>query len=209
MRRPALGALAIVATVSACSQARTPLAGDAAADGAEMSEASPDAPLAQDGSEAGDDSDVGDASEVGTTGSCPGPVVFRLEAPDPSAWLAMDAFDDNPGWLSLHDAAGVDVFMRHYCISASCGSCAFDVLCEAAFTTDPVPTTRTWDGTIYPLGHCGANATACVGDVACALPGHYDARMCAERTTDPNEGACVDVPFDLPASGPVVGTLPP
>jgi hypothetical protein len=141
---------------------------------------------------------------------CQGRVTFRIDAPDPNSWFVVDPFQDGPSWVSIHDAVGSEIQIRQLCTLASCGSCQFDVICGAAFTTSQVPVALTWDGTMFPHGHCGADAKACVmEDTTCTPPGHYDARMCAYRNRNLNEPAtCVDVPFDLPASAPVVGTLP-
>ena len=56
----------------------------------------------------------------------------------------------------------------------------------------------------------------------CAPPGHYVARMCAYALPPDSDGGyqvcelhaastptCVDVPFDLPATGQVIGVLDP
>jgi hypothetical protein len=92
-----------------------------------------------------------------------------------------------------------------------CATCSFeDVSCENAWQTFPLPATRMWDGQMFPQGSCGANATACVTNKTCAPLGQYSARMCGRRYVDGGQEqiTCVDVPFGLPATGTVVGTLP-
>jgi hypothetical protein len=220
MRRLSLKALPIILAVSACSRGRELPAGDSAVEGTDVGQGSPDRPTHDDGRGGNGDSDAagggsGDASASASGGNgspadaapCQGRVTFRIDAPDPSAWFVVDPFQDSPNWVSIQDAVGSAVEIRQLCTLASCGTCQFDVICGAAFMTLPVPVTLTWDGTMFPHGHCGADAKACLMEDTCAPPGHYDARMCASRNF--NEPAtCVDVPFDLPASGPVVGTLP-
>jgi hypothetical protein len=146
----------------------------------------------------------------------PSSVTFRLEASDAAAWFVYDSGQDctPPGWLSLRDAAGSEIAIGHTtlhcCTLAECGTCQFDVVCQNAWTTPPLPVSRSWDGTMFPVAHCGANQTACAMKSACAPAGRYEAHMCARRiVNDQDQMTCVDVPFDLPAAGPVVGTVSP
>ena len=118
------------------------------------------------------------------------------------------------GWLSLKDAAGSEVAIGnptlHCCTLAECADCSFQhVVCQTGSTMPALPVSRSWDATMFPLDHCGASQTACAMERTCAPAGPYVAHMCARRTADLQEAmTCVDVPFDLPAAGPVVGTLP-
>ena len=144
------------------------------------------------------------------------PVAFRLEASGGAAWFATDSGQDcaPPNWLSVRDAAGNEIAIGnptlHCCTLAECATCSFDqVVCQAASMTPALPVSRSWDAMMFPLGVCGASQTACAMAKACAPTGRYSARMCARRSHDLQElVTCVDVPFDLPAAGPVVGTLP-
>jgi len=143
-------------------------------------------------------------------------VEFRLEAPAGATWFAADSGQDcaPPSWLSVRDAAGSEIAIgnptEHCCTLAECSDCSFQhVVCPAAWTTTAVPVSRSWDATMFPLDHCEASQTACAMQRACAPAGRYVAHMCARRTSTPQEEmTCVDVPFDLPAAGLVVGTLP-
>jgi hypothetical protein len=141
--------------------------------------------------------------------------VFRLEASDAAAWFVYDSAQGcaPASWLSLKDAAGTEIAIGnpilHCCALAECGTCRPEVVCQTGWTTPGLPATRTWDATLFPPGHCGADQTACVMERACAAPGRYEAHMCAHRmVNDQDQLSCVDVPFDLPAAAPVLGTIP-
>lgn len=143
-------------------------------------------------------------------------VVFRLEAPTGAMWFAVESGQDcaPPSWLSVRDVAGGEIAIgnptEHCCTLAECADCSFGhVVCPAASTTPAVPVSRSWDATMFPLDHCGTSQTACAMERACAPAGQYVAHMCAYHIPNSSEQmTCVDVPFDLPAAGPVVGTLP-
>jgi hypothetical protein len=150
--------------------------------------------------------------------SCQGEsVTFQLEADDPSGWFFVDSGQDciPPNWLSIWDVMGAEVPignpMLHCCNLADCATCSFQqVVCQNAWSTEPLPARRTWDVTMFPPSKCGPSQTACVMDRTCTVPGSYLARMCGSRiVNDQEQMTCVDVPFNLPTGSPIVGVLPP
>lgn len=179
--------------------------------------------LKTDGGGGGHDAATGTAGQGGTAGASPDgqscqqdAVEFRLQASDGAAWYVFDSAQGCApvGWLSLRDLAGNEIAIgnptEHCCTLAECADCSFQhVVCQTGWTTPALPVSRSWDATLFPPGHCGTSQTACVMDRACAPAGQYVAHMCARHAPDLQEQVtCVDVPFDLPAAGPVVGTLP-
>jgi hypothetical protein len=139
-----------------------------------------------------------------------GGATFRLEAPDPTAWFAVDSGTDcQPhNWLYVLDANGLEIQTFQCCTYGRCDTCT-GIVCQNAWTGDALPASKTWDGTVLPMSQCGATGTACVGGPTHAPAGHYQAKMCAYRGSDMSVApVCVTIPFDLPASAPVVGTLP-
>jgi hypothetical protein len=159
----------------------------------------------------------GGAAGTSGTGLCSGGSVdFRIDAPDRSGWFVIDSGHDcaPPNWLAVY-RDGNEIAVGNpdlrCCTFANCSTCSVeDVACDAAWQTFPLPATVTWKGTLFPRGTCGANAKACVMDEVCAPPGQYTAHMCAGQYDDVGQQhiTCVDVPFELPASGIVIGTLP-
>jgi len=155
-------------------------------------------------------------------GACAGgSVAFVVDAPDRTGWFVVDSGHDcqPPNWLAIYDQAGQELAIGnpdlHCCIFPNCSTCSFEeVACDNAWQTDSLPANRTWQGTMFPKGgNCGTST--CVSGEVCAPQGHYTAHMCAHHwlaSGGPVLGqplSCVDVPFDLPASGTVVGMLPP
>ncbi len=167
---------------------------------------------------------AGSGGAAGTSGAglCSGgSVEFRIDASDRSGWFIVDSGQDciPPNWLALYDEAGKEIAVGnpdlHCCTFPSCATCSFnDVACANAWFTAPLPATRIWDGMIFPQETCGDSARACVRPKTCAPVGHYTARMCVRRYGDAGGQplqqpiTCVDVPFEFPSNGTVVGTLP-
>jgi hypothetical protein len=158
--------------------------------------------------DAANDAAMNDAAPAG---SCAGGATFQLEAPDPTAWFAVNSFTDcSPhNWLYVLDASGSEIQTFECCGVDYCDVCGAGPVCQAAFTGDALPASKAWDGTVLPTSQCGTANKTCVITRTCALAGHYQAKMCAYRGSGPTgDPVCVTVPFDLPASAPVVGTLP-
>jgi hypothetical protein len=156
---------------------------------------------------------------------CPaGSVTFRLLPGTNSEWWFQWPCSFG-SWLGIRDAAGNDLALATGCPFYSCNGCGQDPPCSFGCAASLLPdsgTDQVWDGT-YWVAHETCNAAWPPGDGSgtpvqcgrwqCALPGRYDAVMCVSPTSDgaaPTnaKSACIDVPFDYPASGPVIGTLP-
>jgi hypothetical protein len=142
------------------------------------------------------------------------PIVFRLLPPaSGGSWQAIESpVDDCPmvGWLQV--GGGSDAFgFQHPYLPAECATCRVRTFAGACWGTAVVPSdgvTQSWDGTFYATDTCGSDASACVAK-ECAPPGQYIARMCAYPCEAAScQATCVTVPFALPASGEIVGTLP-
>jgi hypothetical protein len=76
-----------------------------------------------------------------------------------------------------------------------------------------------WQGTYVTSSTCGASAKAC--DLTnCAAPGQYFFDLCGFPNPDPNSPdgcaetsattnqTCVPVPFEYPATAPIIVTMP-
>jgi hypothetical protein len=124
-------------------------------------------------------------------------------------------------WLSLKTAAGEPIALSFLC-GVNCDGCSPvpcpPIACFPPVHLPPEGTTQEWDGTYFATATCGA-ATLCEKS-ECAVPGsQFVATMCVYPSSDPDSGFgctsntgtpnCVDVPFDYPAPGPVVGTIYP
>lgn len=128
------------------------------------------------------------------------------------------------GWhVSLKDAAG-HVLARPGLCTTMCDTCSQPIcpplptICMMSQPLSADGATSSWDGRIADERTCGQTSTYCQTP-ACAPPGRYTAVMCAYPTPIPDGGqacfqdsgaepVCVEVPFDYPAPGPVVGVLP-
>jgi hypothetical protein len=123
-------------------------------------------------------------------------------------------------WLSIKTAAG-EQLDRSFLCGVKCDGC-LPVPCPpiACFLPQHLPaegTTETWDGTYFASETCGAGMQ-CKQPTCVAASSHLVATMCAYPSVGPDSGfdcmgsstpSCVDVPFDYPSPGPVVGTIYP
>jgi hypothetical protein len=125
--------------------------------------------------------------------------------------------------FTVLDAAGQPVGTAYpWCSMMPCSTCTPTPCAVLPCVPEALPdgVERTWDGT------AATTASTCGNHLSCERPafapaGRYIARLCATpgdvttvdggfwdtcTATGPME--CVDVPFDFPASSPVIGTLP-
>lgn len=152
-----------------------------------------------------------------------GSVTFQV-VPAPSStvlWCMGPPGGCTPNWLTIRDASG-DLVLSNSC-STPCGTCstmACPNLCQAPSPLEATGLTQTWTGTYYSSGTCGASATACLNE-QCSPPGQYTAEICGFQDPGPDAGngcgwvgmgsvklTCVEKPFELPSSAPIVVTMP-
>ncbi len=143
-------------------------------------------------------------------------VEFRLQASDGAAWFVVDSAQGcaPAGWLSVKDAAGSEIAIgnptEHCCTLAECADCSFQhVVCQTGWTMPALPVSRSWDATMFPLGSLrGQSDRVRDGESVRSRRTIRRTHVRAPYGQRRDEMTCVDVPFDLPAAGPVVGTLP-
>jgi hypothetical protein len=124
-------------------------------------------------------------------------------------------------WVTVRPAGGGDALpLEAPCVTA-CNVCmpvACPALCAAPTEVPAGGIMRSWDGTYFASGTCGAGLSCATA--SCAPAGHYIATMCGYAKTGPDASVgscrgvstatCTDVPFDWPPSQDgalVVGTL--
>lgn len=145
--------------------------------------------------------------------NCP-PVTFQMTVSG-SGWFAeisQSANSPNANWLTLYTATG-DLLAMFPSSPVSNTNCA--TACASAWLTTTGQLRQqlaadgsietTWDGILYQPGLCPGSDQTCSAS-SCAAPGTYVAKMCGEPPE--GSGQCVDVPFDYPVPGTVVGRLP-
>lgn len=211
----------VAAIVVACKGGGGDLVGDS--DGGSTSSSSSSSSSSSGGSSSGFITDGG-------PGNCSGPVTFRLTVDNAGGdTFCTGSSTCDATWLFVQKAADKSgVTIASNCTTA-CGACE-QVGCPAICPQpNPVPKTGTqqvWDGRVFTSTKCtskdGTSLTC--DEPSCAPPGKYIAHMCAFRGNadagagPPNGCAlagntptqiCTDVEFDLPANGPVVGTITP
>jgi hypothetical protein len=193
-----LGSIAglLIATLSACNGA---VAGSSLGDAAPPGDASTDAR----------------PSDGGACAS--GSITFTFRAEDPATYCIGAPSSCADVWLTILGADGREVVIDRPCL-ADCADCqpyGCPASCAAPQHMTAAGVTRTWDGTYYASGTCGASL-ACV-QPSCISRGTYTARMCAY----PDVGAsmpngicspaetpkCTDVAFDWPPAATVEGSL--
>ena len=144
---------------------------------------------------------------------CPGGTVdFELHAAPDQPFFVQEAFppcaDNN--WLRLFDTRGAEQGFIFPGASLACETCSTTIWSDVCTTSTvaPIATAQgVWDGHRFGGGTCGGGAT-CVRQ-ECAPPGQYLATMCAAMASNLSAPLrCVQVLFDYPADGQVVGTLP-
>jgi hypothetical protein len=160
------------------------------------------------------DADGGASDAMTSAAACSfAPIAFRLVPPSSGTWQVVESpIDDCPmaDWLGVGDGSGTVAFQHPY-LPAECATCRVRTFAGACWGTTIVPSdgvTQTWDGTFYAASTCGSDASVCVAK-QCAAPGNYLAQMCALPCESGScQATCITVPFAIPASGEVVGTLP-
>lgn len=123
-------------------------------------------------------------------------------------------------WLSIKNPKGEPI-ERGFACGVSCDGCMLQPCAPmACIMPHHLPyqgESETWDGTYFAQSTCGAGIQ-CEQQQCVAAGSHLVATMCAYPSTSPNAGfgcvgsampRCVDVPFDYPAAGPVVGIIYP
>lgn len=170
-------------------------------------------------SEVGGGGQSADGAAGGTGGSCAnGAVTFKMIAPN-DAPPGTYCDPCGPSWLTVVDPqTSKPVVLDHGCGATECDRCTPGLCLPVGCLNQPVTSegvTWQWDGTAWLDSTCGANATQCSKPV-CVQPGKYIARMCTTKTR-PGAGAgscipgdspiCTEVPFALPGSTLVTGTI--
>jgi hypothetical protein len=160
---------------------------------------------------------AGGGSEVSASGGgppCPGGIVdFELRAAPGEPFFVQEAYPPcaDANWLRLSDNDGAAQAFIYPGASLACDTCTvttWSAVCTTS-TAEPVMTSHAeWDGHRFAGGTCGGGATCARRE--CVPAGHYQATMCAAMASSLSAPLrCVQVPFDYPAPGPVVGLLPP
>ena len=165
-------------------------------------------------------------------GCAVGMTTFELRVPAGQDWWYGSSADD-PGpssnWLTLFCPGGGQLYTETNgrwggadCRDCANGYYAFPIGFWSGGFGDAGSITQTWDGLLYPVsmgcpGVLVASPPAIPGACVtqeCAPPGRYVAKMCAcpgltSTVSDVpcDSPTCVDVPFDLPSTGTVIGTL--
>jgi hypothetical protein len=152
----------------------------------------------------------------------PGKATLRLVIPADRSFCDQTTGCGLDTHISIVDAAGAVVGMSIPWCSTVCSSPCMPSPCPGIACISqglPVKTMEfQWDGSAVTTSTCGNKMTCYQPGFVTA--GHYVAHMCATPgTIAPADGGalptctatgaieCVDVPFDLPATSPVVGTL--
>jgi hypothetical protein len=159
-----------------------------------------------------------------STGCTTGQVKFQLIAP--TSWMFGQSADTNApsaNWLTIHCPSGalIDLRAAEDTPPIDCRACGADNAWGVAIGSSwgNVPDggqTGAWDGTFFAPGICPGASQSCLTP-ACALPGHYEAEMCACSPAEWQSGdcqkgvgtTCVNVPFEYPSSTIVAATIPP
>jgi hypothetical protein len=160
---------------------------------------------------------------VAHSGACADNVTLRLTVPANKSFCEQSSGCNGPPshFTILADGKPVAISTPPCptICSATCQSLACPLSCIAPHGSVVSGAEVKWDGTVYPMSTCG-QGTSCYAPMH--LPaGKYVARMCATPgALDPPDGGfnstcvasgpavCVDVPFELPSTSPVVGHLP-
>jgi hypothetical protein len=151
-------------------------------------------------------------------GVCPpGVVEITMEVASSAQYCAVVAGPyGTPSSFFVEDTQGTILFQPK--AQFSCDSCAlggnyFDVV-DLSLVNSSSDLLIDWKGTQQVPGTCGPQGTSCVS-AACASPQKLVAHLCAwPDCASVFDGipkgppTCVDVPFEYPAGGRVVGYLP-
>ncbi len=177
--------------------------------------------------------DVVDGGGGGGGGACAPAATFELRVQS-GAYCAGAPTGCDAEWLTILGPDGQAITRDNYC-QPSCNACG-PVGCPAV-CAQPSPiagaVSKTWNGQVFTQSTCKADtATYTCGLAQCAAKGRFVARMCAYPSTPSSDAGadaaadaaatvptrcatpagaqpkCVDVPFDWPSQGPVVGTIP-
>lgn len=177
---------------------------------------------------AGDGADGG-----GGGGACETAATFELRVQS-GAYCAGAPAGCDAEWLTILGPDGQPLARDNSC-KTNCDACG-PVGCPA-ICAQPSPIAgavkKTWDGRVYTQSTCKtATDTFTCGLARCAAKGRFVARMCAYPSTLSGDGgadaasdaassvptrcavpagtqpSCVDVPFDWPSQGSIVGTIP-
>jgi len=164
------------------------------------------------------------AGGVSATGGCvSAPVTFQvmlapnavthwcLGQPDSCSGITFD-IRDNSGILDLWNYCGMA------CDTCTYGPCP-PLPCFRPIELSDQGASYVWQGTYVTSSTCGASAVAC-DLINCAAPGQYISDVCGFPNPDPNSPdscaeasattnqTCVPVPFEYPATAPIVVTMP-
>lgn len=167
--------------------------------------------------------DAADASSVEAATCVPGSLVFALypASGDLTAYCLGGPGSCSSEWLSIRAKVGGASFPINRPCEAQCSVCqpvGCPALCAAPTSLGSGGAMRTWDGTYYAPGTCGA-AVSCY-EPACVPAGTYVVTMCGYAEQSGGNAppicnpvltsTCADVEFSWPPpAGTIVqGTLP-
>jgi hypothetical protein len=168
--------------------------------------------------------DPPDAASSADAGIC-APATFHLSADlgaGSSRYCLGEASCANGVWLTILAPDGQVIAPALPVCALDCSSCSMPN-CHSRICINPVLPLQgldlSWSGESWLEGTCGTAASSCHSR-SCPPAGRYTARMCAHalpagETAGPEgcgdraaaEATCVEVPFDYPATEPVVGVL--
>lgn len=165
-------------------------------------------------------------SSGGTTpagGCAAGPVTFQV-MPAPNAvtqWCVGQPGSCSGVTLDIRNSSGsldLGLLCRISCDTCTLNECP-PLACFMPTALTAQGYTQVWDGAYATSSTCGASGAACIS-VNCAAPGHYTVGVCGFPNPDPSSSnaceqasktttqTCVTTAFEVPATAPVVVTMP-
>jgi ribosomal protein S8E len=162
---------------------------------------------------------------VAHTGEC-ATTTLKIEVPTNGSFCdQVAACNVPPAHITILDGNGKALTLTRPSCTVLCGTACEAAICplKSALCTAPhgaafTGTELDWDGTYFTMSTCGQSTSCYAPHVAAA--GHYVAHMCATPgTLSPPDGGwnatctasgtelCIDVPFEYPATAPVIGRV--
>jgi hypothetical protein len=162
---------------------------------------------------------------VAHTGEC-ATTTLKIEVPTNGSFCdQVAACNVPPAHITILDGNGKALTLTRPSCTVLCGTACEAAICplKSALCTAPhgaafTGTELDWDGTYFTMSTCGQSTSCYAPHLAAA--GHYVAHMCATPgTLSPPDGGwnatctasgtelCIDVPFEYPATAPVIGRV--